>query len=266
MTRADYDAIDAVRWSSLKAMARSPKHYQFACAQGVQPRTDAIVLGTVTHYAVFEPAKLSTHVAVWRGRRAGNAWEAFELEHKGKEIIKADAYEMAMQIAQAAREAAGKGLSEGESEKAIYWTHKNGLKAKGRLDHVSRGFGIWDLKSTRDASQDGFGRSAAGLGMLGQAAYYVDGWEIITGQRLPYTLLAVESKPPFAAAIYTVTEDQLELGRETYEPLLDRVKECQASGVWPSYPAGVLVLPKWVSGPGAESQDVSQWFKEESDG
>jgi hypothetical protein len=247
LTRAEYDALPGENWSLLKMMQRSPMHYKFTKEQGFQPMTDPIILGVVTHYATFEPEKLDSHVAVWGEKRNSNAWRAFEAKNASKTIILADAFEHAKQIAAVARKVAGKLLSDLDNEVTIQWTHANGLKGKGRIDHLSRGYGIVDLKTTRDASPGGFGRSAANLSYLGQAAYYVLGYEAMTGIRLPYTIIAVESRPPFAAALYTVTNEQIELGRVTYERLLDRVKECEASGSWPSYPAGILQLPEWAT-------------------
>jgi len=249
-------------------MARSPLHYQYALANDTQPRTDAMILGTVTHLMVFEPERVVDRVAIWNGGdRKGNGWKAFALEHAHQEILKPDAYETAVRMSIAAKAAAGKLLSDLDNEVTIRWTHQNGLSGKGRIDHLSRGYGIIDLKTCRDASPLGFGRSAASLGYVGQASYYVDGYEAMTGQRLPYTIIAVESRPPFAAALYTVTEDHLGLGRETYLPLLDQVKECQASGVWPSYAPGVLTLPKWAEHAiGADDQDVAEFFKETDNG
>jgi hypothetical protein len=229
-------------------------HYRYALENDTQPRTDAMILGTVTHYAVFEPQKLDTHVAVWEGRRAGKEWEKFEAENASKEIIKADQYELALQIGASARAAAGRGLSDGKSEVELFWTHKNGLRGKARLDHISRGYGIWDLKSTKDASPLAFGRQAASLGYHVQASEYVDAAEANGYGTLPYTLLAVEKTPPFAAALYTVTPDHLELGRSIYLPLLDRVKECQESGEWPAYSPGVLILPRWAQ---PEDNDIT---------
>jgi exodeoxyribonuclease VIII len=247
LTRAEYDALPGENWSLLKMMQRSPMHYKFTKEQGFQPMTDPIILGVVTHYATFEPEKLDTHVAVWGEKRNSNAWRAFEEENANKTIILVDAFEHAKQIAAVARKVAGKLLSNLDNEVTIQWTHKNGLPGKGRIDHMSRGYGIIDLKTCRDASPLGFGRSAASLGYHCQAAYYVDGYEAMTGVRLPYTILAVENRAPFAAALYTVTPDHLELGRSIYLPLLDRVKECQERGEWPAYWAGVLSLPKWAT-------------------
>jgi hypothetical protein len=206
-----------------------------------------MLLGRVADYATLEPEKLATHVAVWDGRRAGNAYEAFCLEHRGKDIIKREAYEIAMMIAESARKAGGKMLTGGAAQIVLQWTDaETGLALKGRLDYLSRGYGVLDLKTTADASALAFGRRAASLQYPVQAAMYTDGAEANGYGVLPYTILAVESRAPFAATTYVVTPDHLDQGRETYRGWLQTVKECQERGEWPAYPPGVLSLPKWA--------------------
>jgi PDDEXK-like domain of unknown function (DUF3799) len=268
MTRAEYDALPAVNYSTIKHIARSPLHYRYACENDTQPDTDAMVLGRVTHLAVFEPEKLATHVAVWEGRRAGKEWEAFEAEHAHQEIIKPELFATALAMGKSARVAAGKLLSEGESEIVMQWTDaETGIRCKGRLDHISRGFGIIDLKTTADASALAFGRRAAALQYPVQSAMYTDGAEANGWCSLPYTILAVESRAPYAATLYTVTADHIDQGRETYRGWLRTVKACQDSGIWPSYPPGVLSLPRWAEpSVGADDQDVSEFFKETDHG
>jgi hypothetical protein len=248
MTGAEYDAMPGIHYSTLKHVARSPLHYRHALTHDTQPDTDAMLLGRVADYATLEPEKLATHVAVWAGRRAGKAYEAFCLEHRGKDIIKREAYEIAMMIAESARKAGGKMLTGGAAQVVLQWTDAEfGLALKGRLDYLSRGYGILDLKTTADASALAFGRRAASLQYPVQAAMYTDGAEANGYGVLPYTILAVESRAPFAATTYVVTPDQLDQGRETYRGWLRTVKECTDRGEWPAYSPGVLQLPRWAT-------------------
>jgi hypothetical protein len=257
MTPAAYASLSGERYSTLKHMARSALHYRYACENDTQPDTDAMVLGRVVHMMVFEPARVDTDVRIWDGRRAGKEWEAFCAEHAGRDIIKPGPFEMAKQIAASARLAAGRLLSDGQSEVVMQWTDaETGLVCKGRLDHISRGFGIIDLKTTNDASPIAFGRRASGLGYVEQAAMYTDAAEANGWGKLPYTFLAVEQRPPFAATLYTATDDHIELGRDAYRGWLRTVKACHESGLWPSYPPAVLSLPKWAL-PG-EDNDLSE--------
>jgi exodeoxyribonuclease VIII len=221
-------------------------HYRHALTAEHED-TDAMLLGRVAHLATFEPHKLETDVVVWDGRRAGGAWEEFKAQHADKEIVKPLQLKTAIQIATSARRAAGRLLSEGNSEETLRWSdEETGIAMKGRVDHISNGFGIIDLKTCTDARPTIFGARAASLSYHVQASMYVDGAERSGFGRLPYTLLAVESKPPYAATLYTMTEDQLELGQEIYRGWLSLLAHCERTGIWPSYPPGVLTLPSWA--------------------
>ena len=90
-TFADYATIDAVNWSTLKEMLRSPKHYLHA-TQNKRPDTAALAAGRFVHAAVFEPDTLDRDFAVYAGdgTRASKEYKAFAAEHAGKTILKAD--------------------------------------------------------------------------------------------------------------------------------------------------------------------------------
>jgi PDDEXK-like domain of unknown function (DUF3799) len=257
MNRTDYEKIDAVNYSTLKAMDRSPSHYRYAMEHGQAKDTDAMILGRVTHMAVFEPHLIETKVAQWDGTRRGSEWEEFKLANADLEIIKPGPYQTAMAIAKSARAAGGRMIAEGRSEVTLTWADEvTGIEMKGRLDHISKGFGIIDLKTTADARPLIFGSRAASLSYHVQAALYSDGAERTSWGRLPYTILAVETSAPYAATLYTVTEDHLDLGRETYRGWLKKLKECRERGEYPSYPPSVLTLPMW-STYDASDEDMS---------
>lgn len=258
--RQHYDAIEAVNFSTLKHMARSPAHYNHALTAPHED-TDALVLGRAIHLAVFEPAKFKARYVRWEGgRRAGKEWDAFCSEFRTREILRDEDYRLCLDIAAAARkdEAAAKYLSGGRGEVTMVWDHVRpalgtfpewSLRCKGRVDFLAQAGAITDLKSTRDASPIAFGRQCASLGYVTQAAWYVDGHEAATGKRLPFVVVAVEKAPPYAVGVYRVTDEQLELGRETYRAWLDQLRICREESRWPSYGDGVemdLLLPRWA--------------------
>jgi hypothetical protein len=246
ISRAEYDKLDAVNWSTLKHMLRSPAHYRAAMLEKPED-TPALKMGRLIHIAAFEPERWKSEVAVWDGgRRQGKEWERFQEDHRGLELATSDEAELALAVGEAARVAAGTLMAKGKREMTLQWKHKNGLAARGRIDFLSEQHGIVDLKSTADASPEGFGRAAARFEYCTQAAYYVDGIEAITGKRVGYVLVAIEKKKPFVPGIYPLTEDHLELGRSIYLPLLDRLKRCIDEHDFPGYPSGPLSLPLWA--------------------
>lgn len=267
MQREEYDAIDAVNWSTLKHLGKSPAHYLHAITTPGED-TDARQRGRVTHLAVFEPERFRRDVVVYPDRRAGKEWQAFALKNEGKEIITPRMFEAATAIANAARNhpLAAKYLAGGASERTVRWTYRSPeiahlevfeLACKGRLDFVAEAGAIVDLKSTRDGSPTGFAREVLRYEYHAQAAFYVDGYEAETGVRLPFLFVAVEATAPFVTQVYRLPEDVLELGRERYRQLLAHLNVCRRERRWPGYAETEmeLVLPPWAMPDGEEEFD-----------
>lgn len=271
LTRDEYDAVGReqrdllgvqwgrVNWSTLKWMVRTSAHYRHAVRETFED-SDVKRLGRVVHLSVFEPELFDEKVVRWEGKvRNGKVWEAFCAEHARKEILTQHAYGEALAISAAVKRdpVAAPFLVGGRAEQSLLWTHSPAvaeellpryrLACKGRLDYVLEG-AIVDLKVTRDASPEGFGRQAWGFRYDAQAAFYVDGLEALTGKRRPYILIAAEAAPPYAVAVYQVPEAVLAGGRELYTSLLERVAECREKDAWPGYGEQVreLELPRWA--------------------
>lgn len=246
VNRDDYDRLAAINWSSLKHMLKSPAHFRYASLQE-QTDTDAMVLGRCVHLATLEPERFRREVAIWDGgTRRGKDWEEFKRANAGREILKPEPAALAKAIGEAARAAAGPLLAHGKTEVTLQWTHLNGLAAKGRVDFISDEFGIVDLKTCRSAAPHDFSSASARMLYHCQAAYYCDGFELAEKKRVPYTIVAVETTAPFVTAIYQLGEDVLQVGTETYQPLLDLLKSCREQSHWPGYNTQPLVLPKWL--------------------
>ena len=258
--RPDYERIVRVNWSTLKHLKRSPAHYRAVTMEKAQEDTDAMRVGRATHVAVLEPEMfLATH-AVWDGgRRYGKEWDKFQEKHAGLEILTEDQYQQVKAIADAARsnEYAAPYLRAGLAEVTLLWTHTepaNGVpgfevECKGRIDFSANAGAIVDLKTTRDASSEGFCRSAWNLDYLAQAAFYTDGYAAAHGgELLPYLIVAIEKDAPYVAVVYRIPEHMIEMGRDTYRGLLKRLHQCRTDNHWPGYAEGIvdLELPRWM--------------------
>lgn len=248
LSREAYDALDRVNFSSLKHFAKSPAHY---LAAKQQPRDSAAMQrGRCVHIACLEPHRFASEVVVFDGAtRRGKEWERFEAANLGKEILTAKEYEGVEATAIAVRGSlqAMKYLSAGQGEVSVLW-ESCGHSLKSRLDWVSE-LALVDLKSTRDASPEGFGRECQTHGTHIQAAFYSDAWEQKTGERRPYVLVAAEPTFPHPVQVYRVPEPLLELGRHIYQGWLRQLDECRKANVWPGYAADELdlILPRWAT-------------------
>ena len=110
---------------------------------------------------------------------------------------------------------------------------------------------IVDLKTTgTTASPDRFGASAASYGYHLQAAFYLDGYEQITGHRARFLNVLVETAAPHFVAVVELDDEALDVGRAKYRDALDIYARCRESGDWPGYTptfTEVVSLPRWAT-------------------
>jgi exodeoxyribonuclease VIII len=251
MTREEYDAIDAVNYSTLKELRRSPLHYAHRLKT---PREDStrLALGRAVHTAVFEPDRFFLDYALFPGaRRAGKDWDECCKANRGRTILKSEEYRTALAIRDAVRShpVAGPALTPpGEAEKSIVWTDEaTGLRAKGRIDWWRVGL-FCDLKTTSDVDRDRFGALAYRMGYHGQLSFYRAGL-IANGLDAPVPrIIAVEAAPPHDVAVFPLDDDLLYQGEILCAELLAAAAAFKFSGLAPGrYPEEVaLTLPPWV--------------------
>lgn len=258
MRREEYEAVDAVNWSTLKHLGKSPEHYLHNL-KNPGDDTDAKQRGRVLHLAVFEPERFQRDVVVYPERRAGKEWQAFALKHQDKEIITSRMNDQVRAIADAARNhpMSAKYLAGGKSEHTVQWKYRSPpvphlepieFACKARLDFISELGAIVDLKSTKDASPTGWAREVMRYEHHVQSAFYSDGFEAMTGRRLPFLFIAVEATAPHVVQVYRVPDEVLELGRERYQQLLAHLNVCRKENRWPGFAETEmdLVLPTWA--------------------
>ena len=266
LTRDEYERIDAVNQSRLKAFARSAAHGRHAMLNPKLP-TDAMSVGTALHMAVLEPERFKAEYVVApkcdRRTNAGKAeWASFQAANAARSLLNPDEMEscIAMSAALHVHPLAGPLLrAPGVSEVAAVWKDsETGLLCKGRLDKLTRFVGqnlIIDVKSTRNAQppeQDEhsclFGADALKLGYLFQAAFYLDGLAALQPAERGYWILAVENEAPHAVAVYELPDEAIEYGRTEYRRALKRYADAKRTDCYPGYHEGkhILNLPRWA--------------------
>lgn len=246
-TFAKYLKIDAVNWSTLKEMGRSPLHYAHRLAN---PREDSTSLarGRAVHTAVLEPELFAKEYVIYTGKtRRGKEWDEFEAAYLDKTILKQDEYDKVMFAAKAVRKHTEvvAYMRECTFERSFQWKDKETqLRCKCRVDGV--GATLFDLKTTGNVDARLFGNLAARMQYHGQIAMYRDGSKH-TG---PCLIIAVEAEPPYDVAVFWLGDDELQAGQELYQGYLQQVRACQIANAWPGkYPElQRLVLPTYVYG------------------
>ena len=189
-------------------------------------------------------------VTLWQDVKA--RWAA---ENEGYTVLSVDTYEqlLGMRDAILAHPAASALLrGDGINEASIYWTdHATGELCRCRPDRLRANGIIVDLKSTEDASPEGFAKSLINYRYHAQAPWYLAGaLEAHAAGHLPdgyaqphaFVFIAVEKKAPYAVACYALDNESLEIGSRLIRADLDMLHQCKRSGIWPGYGDGIQPL------------------------
>lgn len=182
-------------------------------------------------------------VTLWQDVRS--RWRA---ENEGYTVLSVDTYEqlLGMRDAIMAHPAASALLSgEGVAEASVYWTDPaTGELCRCRPDYWRKDGVIADLKTTEDASPEGFAKSLVnyryhvqapwylgGMTAAYEAGHFPEGWQ----RPRAFAFIAVEKRAPYAVAVYVLDSESLEIGARMMRRDLDTLAECRRTGVWPGY-------------------------------
>ena len=246
-----YLAIDAVNWSALKNLRRSPLHFQYGLTHPIED-TSTLALGRACHTAVLEPDRFPLEYVVFEGaRRAGKAWDAFAEANSTRTILKTDEYENVLAIRDAVHRhpTAMKYLVGGVAEHTVTWTETiNGVEVKCKARPDYRAAAIADLKTTKDAGPGAFGRTAARFGYHCQLSWYRRGVRAVTGRESDVYLIAAENEGPHDVVVHRVTDDALWAADEDINELLVLLASCKRANHWPGVAEEEtdLQLPTWA--------------------
>ncbi len=256
LTNSEYHASPAISKSGLDLIRKAPALYRWRQANPTE-QTPAMRLGTLTHTVVLEPQLFRESATVHpegidRRTSAGKlAWAEFEVQAEGKEIVTTEEMSKLCQIQQAVHNhpAAAKALAGSPIiEQSIFWD-ADGIACRCRPDAATEKGVIVDLKTTRDASPEGFAKSIAQYRYHVQAAFYSDGYKAAFGEApRGFVFIAVETEPPYLVAVYVASETMTSRGRIEYQTDLDTFRRCQDADTWPGYSDAPLTidLPKWA--------------------
>ena len=220
-----------VRFSDLKLMAQSPAHYKYRVDTGWSGDSPAMRLGRIVDHAVLGGPDL----VVYDGTRRGKAWETFQAENAGAEIVTDSEMDAAAPIVRAINhhEHAMYLLGSGVVKQRLHWDWL-GRKCSGEPD--VHGKYLVDLKTTRCAEPGRFTRDAIWRGYHAQLAWYRQGM-ILSGLEPPEKLfiVAVETSAPYPVTVLRLTERAIAQGERLYRVWMERLLACEAVNEWPGY-------------------------------
>lgn len=270
---ATYHAWECASNSRLSKLRRSPAHLK-AYLEEPAEETSALIMGRAIHSAILEPDDFAKRYVsagdIDRRTKIGKEkWEALNAQYGDGYVLKADDYEMACRVRRSVYDHQGaRGLlgSEGFAElsvvadlvadaeandiRTVTATSDSPLRCKVRLDRLSpliAGGAIVDIKTTRDASPRAFERAIFEHGYHRQCGLYVAAARANGIPAEHFVIVAVEKTPPFAVALYRLTEGAMEAGIAQLIPAMNTYAMCLALNEWPGYSAEVtdIALPAW---------------------
>jgi exodeoxyribonuclease VIII len=255
MTSAEYHAHAAISNSRLTLLAKNPAYFKFILENPSEP-TRAMRDGSLIHEALLLPDDFfRNHVVmpeVDRRTKAGKElYEKFLIENEGKAILSPEEFETINSIKRSVytHPTAKKLLESGHAELSFFWEDEaSGIECKCRPDFLRAGHIVVDVKTTEDASFTAFQKSILNYRYHVQAAFYLDGLSVVTGDKYDtFVFVVVEKRPPYQVAVYCIDEASVEKGREVYRNNLTTLAECRRRGLWPGYPEQIqtINLPAW---------------------
>ena len=228
-------------------------------------KTDAMSFGSLVHTATLEPELMDQiyYSMPKIDRRTKDGKEAYakaESEAKGKHIISHEDYNESLVLASSVRAciAAEKLMKNSQFEMSATATIHD-ISIRSRFDIISENRYLADLKTTQDASPFGFSREIARYYYHVQAALYLDVYSQVTGEpQRSFAFIAVEKTPPYLCAVYELSEDAIDKGRELYENALKQFMACEFANVWPGYSDHIVTidLPIWSQNEEGKKHDI----------
>lgn len=241
MSSDDYHARPEISNSQLKHIAKSPAHYKYFL-DNKGKTTKPMELGTVFHSLLLEPYTIDEMVVVNDENRNSNSFKAFKELHSDKIILKTPEYDTLQSMAASLLSTEwGNMLFSGEAsrENSIFCKDpETGLYLRCRIDLIKRRKKavLLDLKTTCDASEEGFWKSIRNYDYHVQAAFYWDCYVALTGEEPQSFIFALTEKtPPYVTAYYIVPPAIIQAGRAIYQKRLGMVKQRHESGIWEGY-------------------------------
>ena len=259
MPSREYHALDRLSQTGIKAMLRSPAHFKaWHDAAATFVPTPQMQFGTVLHALLLEPEKIGEVAVVLpddtpdkRTKEGKVWWSAFGSANAGKIILTTDEWKRAEAtcISALAHPEVAAILDASDREVTMLWDEQNVL-CKARAD-LREGLGAYiaDVKTAIDASRDGFQKALWNFRYDLQGAFYTRASRETTSvEPRAFIIIAVETFPPFACAVYQIAPRAIVAAQNDIEHALKLYEKCKREDEWPAYGGGISVLdlPPWA--------------------
>lgn len=261
----EYAESPAMNASTIKAgisgKSVNLKRIKWAFEHGRED-TEAMMFGRAQHCLMFEPDEFASRYCAYDGVRNAkyHAYQDFIADHPGAEILKLNgpySYNKALEAAVTfceCKEVAPL-TAAGKAEVTLF-TEFMGMQLRARLDWISTLNVLVDMKTSRDVSEEAFGRQFFSLHYDVQLGMYQNMLADLTGRPWPVKCIAVENKEPFEVVVYDIPDAVLDQGWDRAKSALQKIRVAIDTGDWPGVSAGgcvPLFIPTW------EMESTVEW-------
>ena len=253
---AEYHADPALSQSQAKTLLDCPARYRYELDHPRKPTPD-MEFGTVVHALVLgQPlAHVEVDASDWRSKDAREAQATARAS--GLIPMLSRDVQRAQACAQSVREhpyVAAMLEAQGAAEQSMWWVDPGtGVECRGRVDWLTiddQGTPVlMDLKTTAYVGGDGWGAHCAKFGYHIQAANYLDGYRVLTGQEATFIFVAVERTEPYFVRTFYAPRDFIAAGQERMTDALEQYARYTRAGHWPAYSTTPepVELPRWAA-------------------
>lgn len=246
-----------INFSTLKAIAQSPLHYQHQLTAKHTP-TASMRLGTAVHSIVLTPDTFDLDVAVApsvnRRTKAGKEEIAeFERVNANKVVITKDEFDTAQYIADSVAKcphASNVLAAAPKREQMALWNwgeDEAGALCKGKIDAHGEGL-LVDLKTSADVNLNTVRHRLSSFHYDAQMAFYSAGLKACGNPIQQVIMVFVENTAPYGVTVVEVSQEWIELATRRCELWLKKVLDCTMEDKWDRGPGGIVLMepPAWM--------------------
>lgn len=137
-------------------------------------------------------------------------------------------------------------FTNGKPEQTLIWREPDGTWCRARADWLRPG-NIDDFKTGHTANPEQWTRSMFALGFDLQAAWYLRGLKVLTGEDVTFRFAVIETTPPYALSVIALGPDVMTIAEKKVIYALEQWATCRRTGKWPGYPTRTCwaTLPPW---------------------
>lgn len=226
---------NSVSYSTLKLLLdeAGPAKYRHAL-DGPRVEKKVFDLGTGLHALLLGKGKERLEVLNFPDFRTKAAREARDAAYAaGRTPLLQKDMDAIEAVADAVPEHIRDWFTGGTAEVALLWDN-DGTLIRGQIDYL-RDDAIVDLKTVRATDTRTLQRQIYDLRYYLQAAIYRTAYGELTGNWLPYYIVAIDLTAPHLSRAVEITDTYLEIGRADLDRAIGIYIDCTERGEWPAY-------------------------------